>query len=159
MLSKKEQRRYLEYVLLPESMFGEQASEIVQGILVTHQQFFINVYNNMNADNPNYTCPYKLSDFDIDALLFGENIAGLIRISMPPAENPGELIRVYIGHDNKFEHIRLYSVMVDEDGDRRFMTWVDDSHYKDHGKIFVSDGVENKAALDFYIKYLLSVNQ
>ena len=28
MLSKKEQRRYLEYVLLPESMFGEQASEI-----------------------------------------------------------------------------------------------------------------------------------
>ena len=157
-MTKQEQRWYLEYVLLPESMFSEQASEIVQGIMVTHQQFFINVYNNMNADVQGYVCPYTVKDFDIDAMLLGD-YAGLIRITMPPAENPGELVRVYIGHDNRFQRIRLYSVKIDEDGDRCFMTWVDDSHYKNHGKIFVTEAEENQAAFDFYVKYWLSTEK
>lgn len=154
-MTKQEQRWYLEYVLLPENLFGEQASEIVQGILITHRDFFINVYNNMNADNPGYICPYKESEFDIDAMLLGE-FAGMIRISMPPVENPGELVRVYIGHDRKFERIRLYSVRIDEDGDRCFMSWIDDSHYKNHGKIFASEAEENQMAFDFYMKDLLA---
>ena len=51
MMTKKEQRWYLEYVWLPEAMYGENASDIVQGILFTKQQFFINVYNNINAED------------------------------------------------------------------------------------------------------------
>ena len=122
------------------------------------QQFFINVYNNMNADAPGYICPYTVRDFDIDAMLLGD-YAGLIRITMPTVENPGELVRVYIGHDKKFERIRLYSVRIDEDKDRCFMTWVDDSHYKNHGKIFVSEAEENQAVFDFYVKYWLSTEK
>ncbi len=158
-MTKQEQRWYLEYVLLPESMFSEQASEIVRGILVTHQQFFINVYNNMNADVPGYVCPYTVKDFDMDAMLLGTDILGMIRITMPPAENPGELVRIYIGHDNRLQRIRLYSVKIDEDGDRCFMTWVDDSHYKNHGKIYVSEAEENQAAFDFYVQYWLSTEK
>lgn len=158
MMTKQEARWNLEYVTLPEGLFSEQASEIVRGILYTHEQFFINLYNLLNADDPNYVCPYKVSDFHMDAVLWGER-AGVIRISMPPAENPGEYVRMYIGHDDKFQRIRLYSVMVDENGDRCFMTWLDSSHYRNDGKIFNTEAQENKQALDLYIQYLLSTDK
>ena len=157
-MTKQEARWTFEYVILPEAMFGDNASEIVQGILYTHEQYFINVFNLLNVADPNYVCPYTVKDFDIDAMLLGDYV-GLIRITMPNIENPGELVRIYIGHDDHFQRIRLYSVKIDEDGDRCFMTWVDDSHYENHGKFFITEGQENKAALDFYVQYWLSTNK
>ena len=157
-MNKQEARWTFEYVELPEAMFGEDASEIVQTIICMHQQFFINVFNLLNSDDPDYVCPYTVKDFDIDVMLLGNN-AGLIRITMPQVENPGEFVRIYIGHDSMFQRIRLYSVMMDEDGDRCFMTWVDDSHYKNHGKILVSESKENQAVFDLYVKYLQSTEK
>ncbi len=154
-MTKKEARWNLEYVILPQGVFSEQASEVVRGMLYTHEQFFINLYNLLNADDPDYVCPYKVSDFRMDAMLWGER-AGVIRVSMPPAENAGEYVRVYIGHDDKFQRIKLYSVMIDENGDRCFMTWLDDSHLRKHGKISMTEAQESKQALDLYIQYLLS---
>ncbi len=157
-MTKKEARWNLEYIILPECLFSEQASEIVWGMLNTHEQGFINLYNNLNADDPNYVCPYKVSDFHMDAMLWGER-AGVIRVTMPPAENPGEYVRIYIGHDDKFQRIQFYSVMIDENGDRCFMTWLDDSHFRNHGKIFMNEAMENKQAFDFYRQYLLSTDK
>ena len=152
-MTKQEQRWTLEYAVLPQGLNSENASESVQGILELRGQLFVNVLNLINKDDPDYVCPYKDTDFDVDAVLLG-NRAGIIRVTMPPAENPGEYVRIYIGHDEKLKRIRLYSVSIDEDGDRRFMTWLNDSHYKDHGKIFITEAEESKAALDFYIQYL-----
>ncbi|MBR0342918.1 MAG: hypothetical protein IJH64_11885 [Oscillospiraceae bacterium] len=151
--TKEEQRRTLEYTVLPQGLYSENASESVQGILELRGLLFINVLDLINEDDPDYVCPYKDTDFDVDAVLFGD-CAGIIRVTMPPAENPGEYVRIYIGHDEKLQSIRLYSVAIDEEGDRCFMTWVDDSHYKQHGKIFITETEESKAALDLYVQYL-----
>lgn len=159
--NKREQRRYLEYEVIPGGLYcdSRDVAGLVQGILMTHTQFFINIYNTMNADNPDYVCPYTADDFKMDALLFGTNIAGLIRFTMPPVENPDELTRLYIGHDNRFEHVRMYSTKVDADGDCHLMTWIDDSHYYDHGKTALTEGQENKQVLDWYVEYLMRENK
>ncbi len=122
-MTKQEQRWSLEYAVLPQGLNSENASESVQGILELRGQLFVNVLNLINKDDPDYVCPYKDTDFDVDAVLLG-NRAGIIRVTMPPAENPGEYVRIYIGHDEKLKRIRLYSVSIDEDGDRCFMTWL-----------------------------------
>ena len=153
MMTKKKQRWTLEYVVLPEGLYSEKAYSTVHGLLDMRGQLFFNVYSLMNADDPDYVCPFKDTDFDVDAVLLGDR-AGVIRVTMPPVDNPGEFVRIYIGHDEKFQRIRLYSVAIDEDGGRCFMTWLDDSHYKNHGKIFISEAEESKAALDFYVQYL-----
>ena len=54
-MTKQEARWTFEYVILPEAMFGDNASEIVQGILYTHEQYFINVFNLLNAADTTLT--------------------------------------------------------------------------------------------------------
>ena len=154
-MNLQEQRHLIEYEVLPEALLSEHGSEAVQAILLHNRNYFIRLYNTLNKDNPDYVCPYKPADFGFDALMLGTNLAALMRITMPPIEAAGDMIRIYIGHDNKLQRIRLYTVRIDENSERHFMTWVDDSHYYDHGIIKCSEAQENKEVFDLYVKYWL----
>ncbi len=76
---------------------------------------------------------------------------------MPPVLKDGDMIRLYICHDAALQNVRLYSIVIDADGDTSFLTWVDDSHYKNHGKFNLSEGEELRTVHNFYMQYLNSV--
>lgn len=76
---------------------------------------------------------------------------------MPPALKDGDMIRLYICQDAVFQKVRLYSIVIDADGDTCFLTWVDDNHYKNHGKFSISEGEEIRTVQNFYMEYLGSV--
>lgn len=156
-MNTQKTRHIIEYEIIPEYVYSDQGADFVNTVLVRKQSLFVNLYKNLNSDNEKYICPYTEDDFCIDAMLVGGNIAGIIRVTMPPVLADGDLIRMYFCHDAAFDNIRLYTIMIDEDGDTRFMTWVDDSHFKDHGKFTLNEWQEQKTVIDFYIKYLSDV--
>lgn len=156
-MNSQKTRHTIEYEIIPEYVFSNQGADFVNTVLVRKQSLFVDLYKSLNSDNEKYICPYTEDDFGIDAMLVGANMAAIIRVTMPPILADGDLIRIYFCHDSAFDNIRLYTVMVDEDGDTRFMTWVDDWHFKDHGKFTLNESQEQKNVIDLYVKYLSEV--
>ena len=153
MINTQRDRHTIEYEIIPEYIYSENATDFINTILIKHQRLIIDMYNRINRDVSGYICPYKDSDFVMDAVVIG-NIAGIMRVKMPPALQAGDIIRMYICHDQNLENAVLYTVRVDEDYDTCFMTWVDDSHYRDHGKFKTTESKEMQTVTDFYMKFL-----
>ncbi len=153
MIDTQRDRHTIEYEIIPEYMYSDQATVFVNTILLKKHHLILEMYSRLNEDVPGYVCPYSPEDFNVDAIVVG-NIAGIMRITMPPALQAGDMVRMYICHDVSFGRARLYTVRVDEDNDACFMTWVDDSHYINHGKFKQSLEEEMRTVMNFYMKYL-----
>ncbi|WP_026525394.1 hypothetical protein [Butyrivibrio sp. MB2005] len=153
MMDTQRDRHTIEYEIIPEYMYSDKATDFVNTILIKKHYLILEMYRRINADVHGYTCPYTEKDFDVDAIIVG-NIAGIMRIHMPAPLHSGDIIRMYICHDVELGRVRLYTVRVDDDNDTCFMTWVDDSHYINHGKFKLSERDEMKTVMNFYMKYL-----
>lgn len=146
-------RHKIEYEIVPECMYSERATDFVSTVLMKKQYLFLEMYQRLNADMTGYLCPYLPDDFGVDAVLI-RNMAGILRITMPPILEPGDIVRMYICHNDALEKARLYTVRIDCDGDTCFMTWVDNEHYINHGKFKLREEDEMKTVVNFYMKYL-----
>ncbi len=153
MINTQQDRHTIEYEIIPELLYSEQATDFVNTILLKKHYLILEFYKRLNEDVSGYTCPYSPKDFDVDAIVVG-NIAGIMRITMPTVLKAGDMVRMYICHDSTLGRARLYTVRQDEDNDTCFMTWVDDSHYINHGKFNLSLADEMKTVMNFYMKYL-----
>ncbi len=151
-------RHTIEYEIIPEWVYSERATDFVNTLLVKHQHLLIEFYNYLHNNRPDYKCPYQEKDFQMDAMVIGNSVA-VVRIKMPPVLKAGDMTRMYICHDENLGNVMLYTIRIDEDGDTCFMTWVDDSHYKNHGKFKLSEGEEIKVVTDFYMKHLADANK
>ncbi len=149
-------RHEIEYEWIPEAAYSDKEQDFVKAVLMKKHELFLDLYKLWNSYIPRYRCPYTAEDFKVDATLIG-NVAGILRVTMPPVLKDGDMIRLYICHDVDFQKVRLYSIVIDADGDTCFLTWVDDSHYKNHGKFSISGGEELRTVQDFYMKYLGSL--
>ncbi len=150
-------RHMIEYEIIPEFMYSERATDFVSTVLMKKQFLFLELYRRLNSDKAGYLCPYLPSDFSVDAVLVGD-MAGIMRITMPPILEPGDILRMYICHNERLEKARLYTVRTDSDGDTCFMTWVDGEHYINHGKFKLREEDEMKTVVNFYMKYLSEMN-
>lgn len=153
MMDTKKDRHTIEYEIIPEYMYSDKAMDFVNTILLKKHYLILELYERLNDSVPGYVCPYKPSDFNVDAIVVG-NIAGILRITMPPVLQAEDIVRMYICHDASLGNARLYTVRMDENYDTCFMTWVDDSHYIDHGKFKLSESDEMRTAMNFYMRYL-----
>ncbi|WP_026658217.1 hypothetical protein [Butyrivibrio sp. AC2005] len=153
MMNTQKDRHTIEYEIIPECMYSDSAADFVNTILIKKHHLILEMYSRLNGNVPGYVCPYTSDDFDIDAIVVG-NMAGIMRITMPRILQAGDMVRIYICHDEVLSRARLYTVRIDEDFDTCFMTWVDDSHYIDHGKFKLSEADEMKTVMNFYMKYL-----
>lgn len=156
-MNTQETRHYIEYEMIPEYVFSDRGADFINTLLIKHEQFFVDIYKACNSENPKYVCPYSDSDFKIDAMLIENDTAGVLRVKMPPALTDGDIVRMYFCHDVSFKNIRLYTISIDGGMNTRFMTWVDDSHFKDHGIFSLTEADENRTVVDFYMNYLIEV--
>ncbi len=152
-MNAQETRHIIEYEWIPEMVYSDAATYFVATVLQRRQELIIDMYKMHNQGVPGYQCPYTVNDYNIDAVLIGD-IAGIIRLMMPPVLADGDITRMYICHDEKLGRVRLYTIMIDSEGDTCFMTWLDDSHYKNHGKFRLSESQEMQTVQSFYLKYL-----
>ena len=156
MINTQKTRHTIEYEIIPEYMYSDKATDFVNAILLKKHYLILEFYERLNDNVPGYVCPYTPKDFDVDAIVVG-NIAGIMRITMPPILQADDIVRMYICHDASLSNARLYTIRMDENNNTCFMTWVDDSHYINHGKFKLSEGDEMRTVMNFYMKYLSEI--
>lgn len=154
-MNEQDVRYIIEYEWIPEYAYSERGSDFVYTVLMKKQELFAELYKLCSKDFGG-PCMYEAKDFKIDATIIG-NMAGVMRVTMPPIRKAGDMIRLYFCHDAEFQNVRLYSIIIDVEGDTCFLTWVDDSHYKNHGKFSISEGEEMRTVQTFYMDYLGSI--
>lgn len=154
-MNEQNARYKMEYEWIPEYVYSERGADFVYTALLKKQELFAEIYKLCSKDLGESSI-YEAEDFKVDATIIG-NIAGILRVMMPPVCKAGDMIRLYFCHDAEFQNVRLYSIIIDADGDTCFLTWIDDSHYKNHGKFRLSEGEEIQTVQTFYIEYLGSI--
>ena len=101
-----EQLRYIQHHWIPW-LFYNEGEPFLRDLLFEKGKLFIDLLNFVNYDDPNYTCPYQLSDFRFSKIKPHRFEGNILRIIMPPPVWEAHCQEVFLAYSSDLKQ-RFY---------------------------------------------------